>query len=140
MLILINEDPKQSTFKEVACILDKPYIDPLDLIDPESHMLTTIYEDIFVSELANQLMSYLINKQDRPMVFDIVERIHSHLRPTHATEAHKEKIVLLNVTLLRQEDIDFIIESFDHVLAYTLHGSAQFDARNIYDGIKKYND
>lgn len=130
VIILVSEDPGKSTFKEVADALGLPGINPLTFIEPESHMLSTIYKEIFTDELANQLMGYLVHKHPVLLVWDIIERVH----------ADKERLVLVNVTLLTSEDIRFLEETLEHVLEYTLENSPQRDASSIYDGSKAYRD
>ena len=130
VIILVTEDPKTPTFQEVNAALGLIGIDPLHFINPESHMLSEIYKDIFTDELANQLMGYLVHKQPRLLVWDIIERVHMS----------NERLVLVNATLLTEEDIRFLNDTLDHVLEYPLDNSYERDARNIYDGSKTYRD
>ena len=128
--VLINEDPKHSTFKGVASALGLQGIDPLDFIEPESHMLSEIYKEVFKDELANQLMGYLVNRHPVPLVYDLLDRIH----------ASSERLVVVNTTLLTEEDIKFLDSALEHTLIYALTNSSQRDARNIYDESKAYRD
>ncbi len=130
VIVMVEENPAVSSFKEVCQHLGLKGIDPLNLIDPESHLLSEIYKDMFKEELANQLMAYLVSKQSEMLIWSVLRRINDDT----------ERLVLVNTTLLTKEDVRFIIETNDHVLQYKLEGSAQRSARDIYDGSKTYRD
>jgi len=130
VVVLVEENPANATFKEVTRALGLTGIDPLDFIEPESHMLSTIYRDIFTSELANELMGYLVHKQPTLLVWDIINRVH----------LNDERLVIVNTTLLSEEDVRFLVETLDHTLSYTLEASPERSARDIYDGSKSYRD
>ena len=130
VVVLVEENPANATFKEVTRALGLTGIDPLDFIEPESHMLSTIYRDIFTSELANELMGYLVHKQPTLLVWDIINRVH----------LNDERLVIVNTTLLSEEDVRFLVETLDHTLSYALEASPERSARDIYDGSKSYRD
>lgn len=130
VVVLVQEDPSYPLFKDTCKSLGLEGIDPLDFIEPESHTLLNIYKDIFKETVANELMGYLVNKQPILLVWDISNSIHDS----------DEKLIMVNATLLTEEDIRFIVETQDHVLTYNLEGSAELCARTIYDASKNYRD
>ena len=130
IVVLIEEDPQTSTFNEVAEMLGLKGIDPLNFIEPESHMLSTIYKDVFTNETANGLMGYLIHKHDGPIVYDIFAAIQKDV----------ERLTLVNTTLLTVEDIRFLSSTLPNVLTYKLSGDVRGNATDIYDGSKAHRD
>ena len=130
VVILVNEDPSNTTFKEVGEALGLQGVDPLNFIEPESHMLSEIYKEIFKDTLANQLMGYLVSKHPVLLVYDVIDNVYKE----------KERLVLVNVTLLTKEDINFLKETLEHTILYHLGASPQRDARAIYDMSKDYRD
>ena len=130
VIILIEEDPQTSTFNEVAEMLGLKGIDPLNFIEPESHMLSTIYKDVFTNDTANGLMGYLIHKHDGPIVYEVFA----------AVQEDTERLTLVNTTLLTKEDIRFLSSTLPNVLTYKLNGDARGNATDIYDGSKSYRD
>ena len=130
IVVLVEESPEDATFNEVASILGLKGVDPLNFIEPESHMLSTIYRDVFVSETANELMGYMINKRKTPIVFDIFDKVYGD----------NERLVLVNTTLLTDEDIRFLSETLTNIMTVNLSGSAQKSARKIYDASKSLRD
>ena len=130
IVILIEENPQVSTFNEVVEMLGLKGIDPLNFIEPESHMLSTIYRDVFTNETANGLMGYLIHKHNGPIVYDVFAKI----------QEDTERLVLVNTTLLTDEDIRFLTSTVPNVLTYKLNGNARDNATDIYDGSKAYRD
>lgn len=130
-VVLVRENPKHSIFKGVVEALVVDSVEPLDLIDPESHLLTEVYKDIFTDDVANQLMAYLIARQPDMLIWDIIKKIMDS----------DTEVVLVNSTLLTDEDETFIINLFDDVLMHKLTTSdIKKEAGNIYLGLKKYND
>ena len=130
IVVLLEEDPKHSIFKEVSELLGLSGIDPLDCIEPESHMLSTIYKDVFTSSTANDLLAYLIKRRGKPLVFDILNSIYGDT----------ERLTLVNTTLLSDEDIRFMSESLPNILVFKLVGPARVAATTIYDASKAYRD
>jgi len=131
VVVLTLEDPSFPKFQEVSKALTADAIDPINFIEPENHVLANIYKDMFKDEMANQLMGYLVHKQPILLVWDIINAIH---RSTSTT-------ILVNVTLLTEEDITFIISNIDNVLTYDLTGGSTKDtAGAIYGVVKEYKD
>ncbi len=131
VVVLIEENPKESTFHEVTRALGLKGIDPLDYIDPESHMLSEIYKEAFTDVTANRLLAYLIKRRTSPLVFDIFESIIDE----------PERLVLVNSTLLSEEDVDFLHTSIPHLLTYKIiFQDPRVSANDIYDGSKSYRD
>ena len=130
IVILIEENPEVGTFSTVANLLGLRGIDPLDFIEPESHMLSEIYKDVFNNRTANELMGYLIQRKGNPMVFDILNAIHND----------EERLVLVNTTLLADEDISLLANTVSNLLTYRLAGDPQDEATKIYDASKAYRD
>jgi len=83
---LIEENPKYPLIQEVAQYLGVKVIDPLDFIDPESHALGELYKDVFTEQLANQLLAYLISRQDPQLIFQVVNAIYNLQLAEGATE------------------------------------------------------
>ncbi len=131
VVVLVEENPKESTFHNVVELLGLKGIDPLDFIDPESHLLSEIYKDAFTNDTANELLAYLIKRRKKPLVFDLVESI----------IGESEKLVLVNSTLLSDEDVSFLAKSIPHLLTYKITSQdSRVAANDIYDGSKKYRD
>ena len=131
VVVLVEENPKDGTFHDVAELLGLKGIDPLSYIDPESHMLSEIYKDVFTNETANELLAYLIKRRRKPLVFDLTESI----------LGESEKLVLVNSTLLSDEDVSFLSKALPHLLTYKITTQvAQTSAGDIYVGSKKYRD
>ena len=130
VIVLIEEDPIVSTFKEVAEHLGLEGINPLDFINPESHMLSNIYRNVFTDSIANELMGYLIHKHDGPLVYEVFAAI----------QKDDERLVLVNTTLLVDEDIKFLVNTLPHVLSYKISEQVNTCATDIYNGSKAYRD
>lgn len=130
IVVLAQEDPSQLVFNRTCDALGVIGIDPLSFINPESHTLVNIYKDMFKEELANQLMGYLVQRQKTLLVWDVINAVHQS----------QEDTVVINVTLLTAEDVNFITDTLEHVLTYEMQGSPLNCARNIYQGVKTYKD
>jgi len=138
IVILVEENPQVGTF-EATCNAMGLYksnlgcIDPIDYLAKESHALGSIYKDVFTTDLANELMGYLISKHPQDLVYDVIDGIFSS----------KEQLILINSTLLKQEEVDFILtimEGHSRVMSYTLTGAVEKDARQMYDASKHHRD
>ena len=130
IVVLVQEDPSYAMFAEVAELLAAESIDPLNFIDPESHMLAEVYKEIFKDPLANQLMGYLVSRQPTLLVWDIIGAVH---------ESNKD-LVLVNATLLTSEDVKFFFDAIDNVITFNLVGKPSDMAGNIYKDVKEYRD
>ena len=130
IVILIEETPREATFKEVSNLLGLKGIDPLDFIEPEGHLLSNLYRDVFTVPLANELIGYLVHNQDNLLVMDVINAVYSDT----------ERLTLVNTTLLTEEDVRFLKDSLISTIQYTLEASAEDDAWAIYDLSKDYRD
>ena len=130
IVVLIEEAPERGTFSTVAGLLGLRGIDPLNFIEPESHMLANIYNETCTDRTANEVMGYLIHRKGSPLVFDVLNAIHNE----------DERLVLVNTTLLSDEDIKFLSMTLEHVLTYRLLGDPQEESTKIYNGSKKYRE
>ena len=130
VVVLVQEDPSYAMFAEVSKLLVADAIDPLNFISPESHMLAEVYKEIFKDPLANQLMGYLVSRQPTLLVWDIIGAVH---------ESNNE-LILVNATLLTEEDVKFFFDAIDNVVTYNLSGKPSIMAGNIYAEVKELRD
>ena len=137
IVILVEENPQIGTFEATGAALGlykSTYgcIDPIDFLARESHALGEIYKDVFTTDLANELMGYLVSKHPQALVYDVIESIFSST----------EKLILVNSTLLKQEELEFIsaVIGEERVMSYELTGAIEGDARQMYDASKCHRD
>ncbi len=130
IVILIEENPKLGGFDNVCRLLGREGINPLNLLDPEAHTLSLLYKNIFEDRLANELLAYLVQRHPNILVMDIVSMIHDV----------EDELVIVNTSILLEEDIKFLNNSNKYTFSYNLTGDDSFDAREIYRYIKEYRD
>jgi len=113
--LLVVEDPMVPTAQALALELGATYINPVHLMltgsSPtvsEGTAIDAVYKDVFSNNVANQLLAYLLYHDTTTVgIPKVVSKV---IEEVKKAEECGTGYIVVNATLLREEDIEFIEE------------------------------